>query len=49
MKSKEQKRREGEERNAEWRSLTPAEQIASLKGRRGQSKRQMKKLGVDVD
>lgn len=47
MKHREQKREEGEERNAEWRKLTPAQQIASLDRRLGKgvgAKRQRGKL-----
>lgn len=44
MKSKEQRRVEGEERNAEWRELSLQRKIDSLKGRRGASKKQLAKL-----
>jgi len=38
------RRAEGIERNAVWAALGTAAKIASLKGRRGQSKRQLTKL-----
>jgi NADH:ubiquinone oxidoreductase subunit B-like Fe-S oxidoreductase len=44
VQSKEQKRKDGEERNKQWQEMSTADKIASLKGRRGKSKRQMKKL-----
>jgi hypothetical protein len=44
MKSKEQRRQEGEERNQAWRELDTATKINSLRGRRGESKRQLTKL-----
>lgn len=42
--SKERRRIEGELRNEEWRKLTPQQQIASLRKRPGESKRQIAKL-----
>ena len=42
--SVERRKREHEERLAAWRQLSTKEQIASLKGRRGESKRQLAKL-----
>jgi hypothetical protein len=47
MKTREQRRVEGEERNAAWRELTPQEQLASLDTRLGKgigAKRQRAKL-----
>lgn len=47
MKSREQKRREGEERNEVWRSLTTGEKLADLDRRLGKgqgAKRQREKL-----
>ena len=47
MKPKHQRREEGEERNIEWRKLTPAQQLASLDRRLGKgvgAKRQRTKL-----
>ena len=47
MKPKEVKRTEGAERNEYWRSLTPAQKIASLDARLGKgvgAKRQREKL-----
>lgn len=41
---RETRRKEAEERNAAWRALSLNQKIASLKGRRGQSKRQLSKL-----
>lgn len=48
MKSHEQKRTEGEERNAEWRAKTAKEQLDSLKMRRGESKSQIKRIKVQA-
>lgn len=47
MKSKTQRREEGEERNAEWRELSTQRKIDSLVGRRGNSKRQLTKLRAE--
>lgn len=44
MKSRVQKHKEGEERNAEWRALSKDEQISSLLKRIGKCKRQLEKL-----
>lgn len=47
MQSKVEKREAGEERNAEWRKLTPAQQLANLDRRLGKgvgAKRQRTKL-----
>lgn len=47
MKSRQQRRDEGEERNQEWRSLSKEQQIASLDRRLGKgigATRQRKKL-----
>lgn len=35
MKQREEKKAEGEVRNAEWRKLTPAQQLADLDARLG--------------
>ena len=40
---------EAKERNAAWRKLSVAEKIASLRSRRGESKRQMKKLTAETE
>jgi len=44
MKPKELRRVEGEERNEVWRSLSAEQKLRSLQARRGESKRQIKKL-----
>jgi hypothetical protein len=41
---KEERRKEAIERNARWAALTRDQKIASLKARRGESRRQLKKL-----
>jgi len=46
VKSKHQKRVEGEERNEAWRSLTPLQKVIILSARPGNSKRQLSKLGT---
>jgi hypothetical protein len=38
---KQRRRAEGDIRNEVWRAMTTAEKIISLKGRRGESRRQM--------
>jgi hypothetical protein len=43
---KDERRREAVERNTRWQALTTSEKISSLKARRGESKRQLKKLGA---
>lgn len=40
------RRKEGEERNAAWRSLSVIDQARSLQARRGSSKRQRAALGM---
>ena len=40
------RRKEGDERNLAWAALTDTDKIASLRRRRGESKRQMTKLGA---
>jgi hypothetical protein len=42
--SKDQRRQEGEERNAKWQKLTPSQQLQELDQRPGASKRQRKKI-----
>ena len=42
------RRTEGEARNTAWASLSTSAKIASLKARRGESKRQMTKLLAHV-
>ena len=42
---KETRRKEGIERNTAWQALSTDAKIASLRGRRGNSKRQLGKLG----
>ena len=37
-------REEADERNKEWAKLSPAQQISSLRGRRGKSKKQIKRI-----
>jgi hypothetical protein len=44
---KDERRAEGEARNAEWRKLSVDEQVRSLIGRRGESKKQLKRLQGD--
>jgi len=39
-----QKRHDADDRQAAWESLTPTEQLNSLKGRRGESKRQVARI-----
>lgn len=39
-----QKRHEAEARNQAWSDLTPKQQLASLAGRRGESKRQVARI-----
>jgi hypothetical protein len=41
---RERRREEGETRNAAWRALSKEQQVASLLGRRGESRRQLAKL-----
>jgi hypothetical protein len=41
---KEERRKEAIERNAKWQALTRDQKIASLKARRGLSKRQFSRL-----
>jgi hypothetical protein len=48
VKSKHQKRVEGEKRNEAWRTLTPQQQLADIK-QRGGSKRQLAKLEAKVN
>lgn len=45
---KELRRKQGEERNAAWQALSTAAKITSLQQRRGESRRQLRKLGVDL-
>ena len=44
MKTKEQKRREAEQRNEKFRSLTPEQQLAKLDAARGKSTRQRDRI-----
>jgi hypothetical protein len=37
-------RSEGDERNDRWRAMAPARQLEALKGRRGESKKQIAKI-----
>ena len=39
-----QRRHDADDRLAAWESLTPTEQLNSLKGRRGESKRQVARI-----
>lgn len=40
-----QRRREAQQRNAIWAQMSTADKIASLTSRRGESKRQLERLG----
>lgn len=42
--AKDDRIKQGEGRNEAWKGLSTAEKIASLRGRRGQSKKQLLKL-----
>jgi hypothetical protein len=44
MKSKEQKRKEAQQRLGEWASLTTDEQIAELRKRPGNCRKQLNKI-----
>lgn len=46
LRKKEIRRKEAEERNSAWASLSTEAKIFSLQARRGSSKKQMKKLGA---